>query len=205
MKLHFLSRKYPASAISPYTTRVRKTTVKCTLHFTYFPGNKEAGKAKENPENVYLFYDDFSDPNLEKKWQKNWGAIDVENGVLKLKTGENPTENVAGVSAFVLNGHEWNDIEVELDFNEIRNDVAPGPLVRVQDTRIQSLSAWWFEYISGSKDCTMRPYKNNRDGGWLYRGTLSKPLSQGSWNHAKYRVVGDRFVPKDEQIKITRH
>jgi hypothetical protein len=114
--------------------------------------------------------------------------------VLRLKTGQ--TSNAAEISVFVKHGHEWEDIEVELDLNE-RNtgpDIAPGTFLRVQDTRIESTTAWWFEYVSGSKSCTMRPFKNNKDGGWLYKGTLTKPLSAGSWFHAKYRVVGDRFV-----------
>ena len=124
----------------------------------------------------------------------------MENGALKLKTGEDQaTEETGsgGISVFAQNGQDWEDIEVQLDFNELRNDVAPGPLVRVQDTRIKNLGAWWFQYVSGSSDCTMRPHKNGRDGGWLYQGTLKKPLSQGSWYHAKYRVVDDRFVWKN--------
>ena len=160
-------------------------------------GNKEAGKAKQNPENVYLFYDDFSDSlNLENKWQKNWGAIDVRNGVLHLKTGKTPTKDSSEISIFVKHGHEWKDIEVELDFSEKNLNVYPGPYLRVRDARIQSTSAWWFEYeyLSGKKACTMRPYKNNQDGSWLYKGTLTKPLSPGSWYHFKYRVVGDRCV-----------
>ena len=114
--------------------------------------------------------------------------------MLKLKTRQTPTGNNAEISVFVRHGHEWEDIEVELDFNEIIDAKAPGPFLRVQDARIESTTAWWFEYVSGSKDCTMRPFKNNKDGIWLYRGTLTKPLSAGSWYHAKYRVVGDRFV-----------
>ena len=160
-----------------------------------FPGNKDAGKARQNPENVYLFYDDFSDSNLEKKWQKNWGAIRVENGVLKLRTRQTPTGDSGEISVFVKHGHEWEDIEVELDFNERNTGTEyPGPFLRVQDARIQSTTAWWFEYQTGSKGCTMRPFKNNKDGSWLYQGTLAKPLSAGSWLHAKYRVAGDRFV-----------
>ena len=162
-----------------------------------FPGNKDAGKAKQNPENVYLFYDDFSDSNLEKKWQINWGDIRVENGVLKVKTRQTPTRNQAEISVFAKHGHEWKDIEVELDLNE-RNtgyNVAPGPFLRVQDARNLTTTAWWFEYLSTYKYCTMRPYQNNTDGGWwLYQGNLAKPLSPKTWFHAKYRVVGDRFV-----------
>ena len=114
--------------------------------------------------------------------------------MLKVKTRQTPTGNNAEISVFVKHGHEWEDIEVELDFNEIIDVKAPGPFLRVQDARIQSTTAWWFEYITGNKVCTMRPFKNNQDAGWLYRGTLTKPLSAGSWYHAKFRVVGDRFV-----------
>lgn len=60
-------------------------------------------RAKRNkiPENVYLFYDDFSDKNLEKKWQKNWGSVSAENGVLALQTKATPTANSAEISVFV--------------------------------------------------------------------------------------------------------
>ena len=161
-------------------------------YFVY--GNKEACKAKENPENVYLFFDDFSDIYLEKKWFKVFGDIDVENGVLKLKTNENQgAEGATGISLFIKNGYDFEDIEIELDFSEIRKDVAAGPLLRVQDTRLKSLSAWWFQYISGSTSCTMRPYKDGFDGKWMYQSNFQKPLSLGSWYHAKFRVFGDRF------------
>jgi hypothetical protein len=161
-----------------------------------FPGNKDASKARQNPENVYLFYDDFSDSNLEKKWQKNWGAIRVENGVLKVKTRQTPTGNNAEISVFVKHGHEWEDIEVELDLNE-RNtgsNVAPGTFLRVQDARIQRTTAWWFEYVPAYDHCTMRPFQNNRDSNWLYKTALTKSFSPGLWYHVKYRVAGDRFV-----------
>ena len=118
----------------------------------------------------------------------------MQNGVLHLKTGKTPTKDHSEISIFVKHGHEWEDIEVELDFSEKNLKVYPGPYLRVRDARIQSTSAWWFEYLTGSKRCTMRPYKNNQDGSWLYEGSLPKPLSPGSWNHAKYRVVGDRYV-----------
>jgi hypothetical protein len=167
----------------------------CT-HCILISGNNAAGRAKQDPENVYLFYDDFTDSNLERKWQKNWGAISVENGALKVKTGNTPTGDNAEISVFVKHGYDWENIEVELDFNENNsgNSVAPGAFLRVQDERIKSTSAWWFEYVSTSESCTMRPYKNNGDGGWLYTRTLPEKLSPGSWNHAKYCVVGDRFV-----------
>ena len=115
---------------------------------------------------MYFFYDDFSDSNLEKKWQKNWGNINVENGVLKLKTDTTPTGDNAEISVFVKNGQEWEDIEVDLDFNEMNNNVAPGPFLRVQDTRFQTTSGWWIEYVTGGQDCTMRPFKKNR-GRWM--------------------------------------
>ncbi|CAB3991342.1 Hypothetical predicted protein [Paramuricea clavata] len=158
-------------------------------------GNKDAGKAKQNPENVYLFYDDFSDSNLEKRWQKNWGTIDVENGVLKMKIRRIPTRDNAEISVFIKHGHEWEDIEAELDLNE-RNmgfNVAPGTFLRVQDARIQRTTAWWFEYIPGYGHCTMRPFQNNRDSKWLYKTALTQPLCPGFWYHFKYRVAGDRF------------
>ena len=167
-----------------------------TFYWFLFPGNRAAGKAKQNPEFVYLFYDDFSDSNLEEKWTKNWGVGKVQNGVLGLKTGKTPTGNTAEIAVFVKHGYEWEDIEAELDFNEKNSgpNVAPGPFLRVQDARIASTTAWWFEYVSKSDQCTVRPYKNNADSGWIHRSILTKPLSPGLWNHAKYRVVGERLV-----------
>ena len=159
-------------------------------------GDKEANKAKQNPSNVYLFYDDFSDQNFEKRWQKNWGTVGVQNGVLKVNTNRTPTGDIAEVSVFAKHGLEWKDVEVELDFNELRSAVAPGPFLRVQDAKIRSTTAWWFEYVTGRKDnfCTMRPYKNNLDGKWLYAVNRASTFSARTWYHAKYRVVGDRFV-----------
>ena len=162
--------------------------------YTSCTGNKDAGKAKRNPENVYLFYDDFSDVNLERNWQKNWGTISVEDGALKVKTDATPTGDSFEISVFVKNGQEWEDIEVDLDFIETNNNVYPGPFLRVQDTRIQSTSGWWFEYATGgNKDCTMRPSMKNADGGWMYTRKPNAP-SAGSWYHGTYRVAGDRLV-----------
>ena len=181
-----------------YSISFRLYLLNCiVLDIRTFIGNKDAGKAKQNPENVYLFYDDFSDLNLERKWQKNWGIIDVVNGALKLITDATPTGDNAEISVFVKNGQEWEDIEVDLDFNEMNNNVAPGPFLRVQDTRIQTTSGWWIEYVTGGQDCTMRPLKKNVDGGWISIYTkkfLNGPMPAGSWNHAKYRIVGDRLV-----------
>ena len=127
-------------------------------------------------------------------WQKNWGSIGVEDSMLKLKTGATPTGDSSEISVFVKNGEEWEDIEVELDFNEKNSGAYPGPFLRIQDVRIQETSGWWFEYYSGSTDCTMRPFKKNSDGNWMYTKKLNGPLSVDSWHHAKYRVVGDRLV-----------
>ena len=160
------------------------------------PGDKEANKAKQNPSNVYLFYDDFSDQKFEKKWEKNWGTVGVQNGVLKVNTDKTPTGDHAEISVFAKHGQEWKDVEVELDFNELRSAVAPGPFLRVQNANIRSTTAWWFEYVTGRKVefCTMRPYKNNLDRGWLYPVNRDSTLYSRTWYHAKYRVVGDRFV-----------
>ena len=148
----------------------------------------------KNPEHVYLFYDDFTDTKLERKWQKNWGTVRVENGVLTVRTGKTPTNEHVEISVFVRHGYDWEDIEVELDFLDRNKDKYPGPFLRVQDAGLKSTSGWWFEYHTGNKRCTMRPLKSNNDGSWLYRGNLNKPLSLVSWTHAKYRVVGDRLV-----------
>ena len=115
--------------------------------------------------------------------------------MLKINTGRTPTGNHAEISVFVKHGQEWKDVEVELDFNEFGSgQVYPGPFLRVHDTRIESTTAWWFEYATGQKGCTMRPFKNNHDGSWLYTRHLTAKLSSKTWYHAKYRVVGDRFV-----------
>ena len=163
-----------------------------TSEYFFVYGNQNASRARQNPENVYLFYDDFTDARLEKKWQRNWASAKVVNGKLELRSGKTPTGDSTEVAIFVKGGSEWKDIEVELDMME-QNKKYPGPLLRIEDIRIKSTSAWWFEYHSGHTKCTMRPYKNNRDGQWLYKGTLSKPLARGTWVRGKYRVVGDRF------------
>ena len=187
-----------------YSISFRLYLLNCiVLDIRTFIGNKDAGKAKQNPENVYLFYDDFSDLNLERKWQKNWGIIDVVNGALKLITDATPTGDNAEISVFVKNGQEWEDIEVDLDFSEMNNNVAPGPFLRVQDTRFQTTSGWWFEYVTGGKDCTMRPFKKNVDGGWMYtKKFLNGPISAGSWNHAKYRIVGDVILMAEKMTNV---
>ena len=155
-------------------------------------GNQYARGAKENPNNVYLFYDDFSDASLGK-WYRNWASTAAINGKLEMKTGQTPTGDNGEVAIFVKDGEEWKDIEVELDMMEKNNDKYPGPFLRIEDARLKSTTAWWFEYHSGSTECTMRPFKNNKDGNWLYKGTLAKPLTVGKWVRVKYRVVSDSF------------
>lgn len=105
------------------------------------------------------------------------------------------------LNLFVKHGYEWKNIEVELDIKEksiAGSGVAPGPFLRVQDARIQSTSAWWFEYIVGLAFIVMRPYKDNKDGGWSYdRKTIPAPyktFSTEKWYHMKYRVYADGFV-----------
>lgn len=163
----------------------------CPIIFSL--GNKDASRAKQSPEGVYLFYDDFSDSDLEKKWQKNWGTIRVENGVLSLRSRSDQSK--AEIAIFAKNGYDWQDIEVDLEFLEKSNHAFPGVFLRVSDARIESTSAWNFEYYAGTKRCRMRPYKNNNDlRNWMYRRSLTRTLDQETWTRAKYRVVGDRFV-----------
>ncbi|CAB4038787.1 Hypothetical predicted protein [Paramuricea clavata] len=170
---------------------INKNSVEKTSYYLAY-GNPNARPARHNPENVYLFYDDFSDKSLSKKWKKNWGSVNVVNGQLVLKTGKTQGDN-AEVAIYVKQGNNWHDVEVELDFKERHKSVYPGPFLRLENPAIKTTSGWWFEYESGGQGCTMRPFNKNKDGSWLYSGKLSKPLGTNTWIHAKYRVVGDKF------------
>lgn len=115
------------------------------------------------------------------------------NKQLALKTGNTPTGDNAEVAIYVKQGNHWRDVEVELDLKEMHKTEYPGPFLRLENPSIKTTSGWWFEYGAGRRTCMMRPFNKNKDGDWLYQGKLTKPLTIGTWNHGKYRVVGDRF------------
>lgn len=49
---------------------INKYSVEKAAYYLVY-GNPNAGSAKNNPENVFLFFDDFSRKSLSKKWQTN--------------------------------------------------------------------------------------------------------------------------------------
>ena len=80
--------------------------------------------------------------------------------------------------------------------------VYPGPFFRVQDFRLQHTTAWWFEYYTDHKDCTMRPFVNNKDGSWIYKCQLPEPLVKNKWFHFKYRLMGNKITQWANGVSI---
>lgn len=156
-------------------------------------GGKNVGKAKDDPKKVFSFFEDFSNATLNK-WKQVWGEWSVNNGAVFGKTGKSPFGN-AEVGLYLKEGINWGDIEVELDLKETGSGVVyPGPFLRVQDSSLQHTTAWWFEYWTDHKECTMRPFVNNRDGLWKYKCQLPQPFTKNKWFHFRYRVLGNRVV-----------
>ena len=170
---------------------VSENSTEASSYFLLY-GKENARSAKQNPENVFLFYEDFSSKKLEK-WEKNWGTAQVVKGQLEVVTQTTPNGDSGEAAIFVKGGRDWKDVEVELDMMEKNSDQYPGPFLRVKDPHVKITTAWWFEYWSGKRECTMRPYMENRDGQWAYKSKLSKPLVAGTWVHAKYIVFGENF------------
>ena len=155
-------------------------------------GGKNVRKAKSDPRKVFAFFEDFSNSTL-KQWRRVWGDWTVSNGAVFGKTGRSSFGH-AEVGLYLNEGRDWSDIEVELDFMERGSGtVFPGPFLRVQEYNLQRTTAWWFEYYTDHKDCTMRPFVNNRDGVWKYRCQLPKPLVKNKWFHFRYRVMGNKI------------
>ena len=67
-------------------------------------GNADAGPAKQNPANVYLFYDDFSKDDLEDKWVKSVesATTEVVEGELVVKTDKTPVPSHIQVSVIIV-------------------------------------------------------------------------------------------------------
>ncbi|XP_028392634.1 uncharacterized protein LOC114517176 [Dendronephthya gigantea] len=154
-------------------------------------GNKDASRAKESPEGVYLFYDDFSDSDWEKKWQKNSGEIQVKNGELNVKTrGTTPRAEIA---IFAKNGYNWRDIEVDLEFFEKNYGAYPGVFLRVSDastseknpaTSCKQIHDVSFDngrhrlrngvyWIKTAADRSVPTYCDLTNGGWTLVGKVS--------------------------------
>ena len=157
-------------------------------------GGSDDGPALSDPAKVFAFYDDFSDNKLRSNWRVNWGDWSVQNGALRGKTAATPTGDSAEIGIYLPSGYSWQDVQVEVDMMDSSSVLSyPGPFLRVKDAGLRSTTAWWMEYKQGTTDCTMRPFQNNQDGNWLYRGTLPTKLNKNVWFHFKYQVVGDRF------------
>ena len=66
------------------------------------------------------------------------------------------------VGLYLKQGKGWGDIELELDLMETGlSTLYPGPFFRVEKPSLRYTTAWWFEYMTDQKKCTMRPYVNN--------------------------------------------
>ena len=175
-------------------------------------GRSDDGPALSDPAKVFAFYDDFSDNKLRSDWRVNWGDWSVQNGALRGKTAATPTGDNAEIGIYVPSGYSWQDVQVELDMMDSSSVKAyPGPFLRVKDAGFRSTTAWWWEYAQGATGCTMRPFQNNRDGSWLYKGTLPTKLNKNVWFHFKYQVVGDRFShwanrkQVQKNVQVSRH
>lgn len=155
-------------------------------------GGKYNKPAKADPRKIFAFYDSFESRSLDG-WKHNWGEWKVKNGKLYGKTGKSPHGN-GEVGLYIKEGQYWKDVEVELDFMEAgANTVFPGPFLRIMNPSLKQTTAWWFEYYTDHKACTMRPFQNNNDGGWKYRCNLPEKLLKNKWYHFKYRVEGNKI------------
>ena len=170
---------------------IPSNTVDSTSYALVFAEEK-AGNVKSDPKKVFTFFEDFSDSKLNK-WTRVWGEWTVQNGAVFGKTGKSTFGN-AEVGLFLKEGRDWDDIELELDLMETGSGVVfPGPFLRVQEFNLQYTTAWWFEYYTDHKGCTMRPFIINRDGSWKYKCQLPQALVKNKWFHFRYQVVGDRI------------
>ena len=160
-------------------------------------GAAVSGSAMDNPDKVFVFYDDFSSSTPKKEWVKNWGKWSVQNGRLLGSTMQ--TRDPGGVPVeiglYLQSGFQWKDVEVELDLMETGTKrSSPGPFLRVSNVNPSKTTGWWFQYYPPyAKTVCMRPQANNRDGNWKYKGKLPTAFILNKWFHFKYRVMGDRF------------
>ena len=156
-------------------------------------GGKKVGKAKADPRKVFAFFEDFSSPSLNK-WIQVWGEWSVKSGVVFGKTGKS-SSGLGEVGLYLKEGGNWRDVEVELDLQETGSGVVyPGPFLRIQKYSLSHTTAWWFEYWTDHKECTMRPFVNNKDGVWKYKCQLPEKLVKNKWFHFRYRVLGTRIM-----------
>jgi len=170
---------------------IPSNTVDSTSYALVFVGEK-AGNVKSDPKKVFAFFENFSDSQLNQ-WTRVWGEWTVQNGAVFGKTGKS-TFGSAEVGLYLNEGRDWGDIEVDLDLMETGSGVVyPGPFLRVQESNLQYTTAWWFEYYTDRKDCTMRPFIVNKDGSWKYKCQLPEPLFKNKWFNFRYRVVGNRI------------
>ena len=161
--------------------------------YAFVFGGKPLRRVKADKKKVFAFFEDFPLSTLHE-WRRVWGEWSVRNGSLFGKTGKSLFGN-AEVGLYLKEGEGWRDIEVELDFMETGSNVVfSGPLFRVADFRLQHTTAWWFEYHTDHKDCTMRPFVNNKDGSWIYKCQLPEPLVKNKWFHFKYRLMGNKIT-----------
>ena len=156
-------------------------------------GGRDVGKAKSDSKKVFAFFEDFSNSTLTH-WKRVWGEWTVRNGTVFGKTGKSLFGN-AEVGLYLDEGKDWSDIEVELDLMETGSDVVyPGPFLRVQEPNLRHTTGWWFEYYTDHKQCTMRPFVNNKDGGAKYLCELPEEFVTNKWFHFRYRVLGNRIM-----------
>ena len=174
------------------TQRVIPANTVDTTSYALVFGGKSTDKAKADPKNVFLFHEDFSNSTL-RGWKRVWGEWAVKNGSLFGKTGRSLFGS-GEVGLYLKEGKEWGDIEVQLDLMETgTGTVYPGPLLRVQESGLQHTTAWWFEYMTDQKECTMRPFVDNNDGNWKYKCQLPRPFVKNKWFRFKYRLIGNKI------------
>lgn len=150
------------------------------ISYSLMLGDAVSGSVMDNPRRVYAFYDDFTSPALKKDWVKNnYGKWTVQNGRLLGDTMAIKGRDYIEVALYLKSGFSWRDIEVELDMMETGSRKScPGPLLRVANVQHSKTTAWWFEYCPyNTFTCTLRPQRNNKDGGWKYNSKLSRAFA----------------------------
>ena len=161
-------------------------------------GAAVSGSAMDNPDKVFAFYDDFSSSTLKKEWVKTWGKWSVQNGRLLGSTMQTKdlSKDATEVGLYIQSGFQWKDVEVELDLMETSGIKfsETGAFLRLTNVNPSKTTGWWFQYYRRRpNECFFRPFANNRDGGWKYKGKLPTAFTLNKWFHFKYRVLGDRF------------
>lgn len=164
-------------------------------------GGKSFRRVKADRKKVFAFYEDFSSSKLDE-WRRVWGEWTVENGSLFGKTGISIFGS-GEVGLYLKQGKGWGDVEVELDLMETGSgNEYPGPFFRIQESRTKHTTAWWFEYYTDHKECTMRPFVNNKDGSWMYKCQLPERLVKNKWFHFKYRLLGNKIAQWANGVSI---